>query len=198
MASKDTESLDRNSGITTEGGSADAAIEAVNDATVPRPLPKFVACGDGTKEVEIQCQDGSQLSDVLGDSSAEFQTAILTGLASISGWSGDKQRDRNHALAMVAEIAPRDAVEAMLVTQMASVHLAAMRHSECMNYAETIQQLDIQERTFNKLMRTFTTQMEALRKHRHGGQQKVTVEHVTVNDGGQAIVGNVGGRQKDD
>jgi hypothetical protein len=27
--------------------------------------------------------------------------------------------------------------------------------------------------------------------NRTGGQQKVTVEHVTVNEGGQAIVGSV-------
>jgi hypothetical protein len=43
----------------------------------------------------------------------------------------------------------------------------------------------------NKLMRTFTAQMEALRKYRTGGEQKVTVQHVHVNDGGQAVVGNV-------
>jgi hypothetical protein len=43
----------------------------------------------------------------------------------------------------------------------------------------------------NKLARTFTTEMEALKRYRTGGQQKVTVEHVTVQAGGQAIVGNV-------
>jgi hypothetical protein len=43
----------------------------------------------------------------------------------------------------------------------------------------------------NKLAKTFTTQMEALKRYRMGGQQKVTVEHVTVQTGGQAIVGNV-------
>jgi hypothetical protein len=40
--------------------------------------------------------------------------------------------------------------------------------------------------------------MEALRKHRNGGKQTVTVQHVNVEDGGQAIVGDVqsGGRGK--
>ena len=33
--------------------------------------------------------------------------------------------------------------------------------------------------------------MDALNKKRRGGQQKVTVEHVNVQNGGQAIVGNV-------
>jgi hypothetical protein len=46
-------------------------------------------------------------------------------------------------------------------------------------------------RQANKLARTFATQMEALKRYRTGGQQKVTVEHVTVTKGGQAIVGNV-------
>jgi hypothetical protein len=30
--------------------------------------------------------------------------------------------------------------------------------------------------------------------HRTGGEQKVLVKHVTVNEGGQAIVGNIEGR----
>ena len=42
--------------------------------------------------------------------------------------------------------------------------------------------------------------METLKRYRTGGTQKVTVEHVTVNAGGQAIVGNVaaGGRGADE
>jgi hypothetical protein len=33
--------------------------------------------------------------------------------------------------------------------------------------------------------------LEALKRHRTGGEQKVTVEHVHVHGGGQAIVGHV-------
>ena len=40
-------------------------------------------------------------------------------------------------------------------------------------------------------MRTYTTQMEALKRYRTGGEQKVTVQHVSVNKGGQAIVGTM-------
>ena len=50
----------------------------------------------------------------------------------------------------------------------------------------------------NRLSRTFAAMLEALNRHRgKSGQQTVRVEHVTVNDGGQAIVGAVerpGGR----
>jgi hypothetical protein len=43
----------------------------------------------------------------------------------------------------------------------------------------------------NKLSRTYSTLLEALNRHRGKGSQKVTVEHVHVHEGGQAIVGNV-------
>jgi hypothetical protein len=44
-----------------------------------------------------------------------------------------------------------------------------------------------------KLLRTYTMQVEALQRYRGKGQQKVTVEHVHVHSGGQAIVGAVKG-----
>jgi hypothetical protein len=40
-------------------------------------------------------------------------------------------------------------------------------------------------------MRAYATQVEVLRRLRNGGQQFVHVEHVHVNDGGQAVIGNV-------
>jgi hypothetical protein len=41
------------------------------------------------------------------------------------------------------------------------------------------------------LSRTYAAQMAALGKHRNKGKQTVTVQHVNVEGGGQAIVGNV-------
>lgn len=157
--------------------------------TSENKLPKFETTED--EIVKLVARDEHQLMNLAGGGSLEFANALLSQIASISG-TGDVHRDdKNRALAIVAEIAPRDGIEAMLATQMASVHIAMMRHSRKLAASETIQQLDIHERTFNKLARTFTAQMEALRKHRHGGEQKITVEHVTVNDGGQAVVGNI-------
>ena len=43
----------------------------------------------------------------------------------------------------------------------------------------------------NKLSRTYSALLDSLNRHRGKGQQKVTVEHVHVHEGGQAIVGNV-------
>ena len=43
----------------------------------------------------------------------------------------------------------------------------------------------------NKLSRTYATLLEALNRHRGKGLQKIVVERVAVQAGGQAIVGAV-------
>ena len=96
--------------------------------------------------------------------------------------------------AIVREIAPRDGVERMLAVQMASTHIALIRQGGRMAHAEQLPQFEAHERAYNKLARTYTAQVEALRKYRNGGKQTVTVQHVNVEDGGQAIVGNVEAR----
>jgi hypothetical protein len=66
-----------------------------------------------------------------------------------------------------------------------------MTFTQRLDAVENIPQQDSAERALNKLARTFTTQMETLKRYRTGGQQNVTVHHVSVSEGGQAIVGNV-------
>jgi hypothetical protein len=68
--------------------------------------------------------------------------------------------------------------------------------------SDTIPQQDSNENLAVKLLRTFAAQTEASQRYRGKGQQKVTVEHVHVHTGGQAIVGSVsqsgGGRDSDE
>jgi hypothetical protein len=79
----------------------------------------------------------------------------------------------------------------MLAAQMAAVHSATMTFARRLAHVEDIRQQDSAERAFNKLVRTFASQMEALKRYRSSGEQKVTVQYVNVSDGSQAIVGNV-------
>jgi hypothetical protein len=98
------------------------------------------------------------------------------------------------SLSLLAGISPKDEFEGMLAAQLVASHNAAM---ECYRRAM------IAEQSFegrkenlnqaNKLSRTHATLLEALNRHRGKGQQKVTVEHVHVHSGAQAIVGNVQG-----
>ena len=97
----------------------------------------------------------------------------------------------NFLLSVVRGVQPRDELEAMLAVQMGAIRQATMMMARRFNQVETIPQQDAAERALNKRARTYATQMEALKRYRTGGQQKVTVEHVAVNAGGQAIVGAV-------
>ncbi len=108
--------------------------------------------------------------------------------------------ERIFMLSVVRDLAPRDAVERMLAVQMAATHVATIRSARWLANTENIPQVQAHYTGFNKLARTFAAQVEALRKHRTGGKQTVTVQHVNVSDGGQAIVGNVkaGGRGGDE
>lgn len=98
----------------------------------------------------------------------------------------------NMGLAMLHGIGPRDELEAMLAAQMISVHNMAMSiAARAMHKDQTVNGVNNNVERVTKLARTFTVQMEALARYRGKGQQKVTVEHVHVHQGGQAIVGNV-------
>jgi hypothetical protein len=104
----------------------------------------------------------------------------------------EQNRRRNAAVAALVGVAPGDELEGMLAAQLVACHNASM---ECYRRAM------IGEQTFegrrenlnqgSKLSRTHATLLEALNRHRGKGAQKVTVEHVHVHEGGQAIVGNV-------
>ena len=97
-------------------------------------------------------------------------------------------------LAFIKDSKPRDEIEAMLLTQMAATHVAAMRFASRLSYVESLQEQDSAERTYNKLARTFTAQMAAFQHHRTKGDAQVIVQqNVSVSDGGQAIVENVTG-----
>lgn len=168
------------------------ALAELMDANDAR-LPKFEKIEEGSFKVKVD--HVGKFSEMFGDTkSTEFATAMLETLANVSGSKEAQERDKSYALAIVAEIEPKDGIEAMLASQMAAVHITSMRQSRLLAGSETIPQFEAHERAFNKLMRTFATQMEVLRKHRHGGRQTVTVQHVNVEDGGQAIVGNVESR----
>jgi hypothetical protein len=84
----------------------------------------------------------------------------------------------------------------MLAAQMAATHNAIMTFGRRLNHRVDSPQQDSAERAFNKLARTFAAQVETLKRYR-GGEQTMRVENVTVNDGGQAIVGNVSGQKTD-
>jgi hypothetical protein len=138
------------------------------------------------------------LMDALGTGDVDFYHGLLKQLATAGSKGGQvDERRLNFMLSVMKGVQPRDQLEAMLAAQMAAVHMATMTIAQRLADVENIPQQDSAERAFNKLSRTFTTQMEALKRYRTGGEQKVTVQHVSVAEGGQAIVGNVTQAQRE-
>ena len=89
-------------------------------------------------------------------------------------------------------IGPRDELEGMIAAQMLAAHNAAMEcYRRAMIGEQTLEARRENLSQANKLSRTYALLLDALNRHRGKGQQKVTVEHVHVNAGGQAIVGAV-------
>jgi len=120
----------------------------------------------------------------------------------IDTWTAEDAETRyNATMAALQEIAPVGALEGMLAVQLVATHMAAM---DCYKRLNRTNDRDIHGYNLNqanKLLRTYATLLEALNRHRGKGQQKVTVEHVHVHHGGQAVVGHVehkreGGREK--
>jgi hypothetical protein len=133
------------------------------------------------------------LADALGTGDYDFAAGLLAQLTDVSRSSKvATKQELDFMLSVVRGISPRDETEALLAAQMATIHNATMVAARRLNHVETIPQQDSASTMLNKLARTFASQVEALKKYRSAGEQTIKVQHVTVNDGGQAIVGNVG------
>jgi len=96
------------------------------------------------------------------------------------------------AVELYDSLEPADGAETMLAAQMVGTHTAALN---CLQRAahpsQTFAGQDMALKHAQKLMTLYAKQLDALNKHRGKGQQKITVRHVNVGSGGQAIVGNV-------
>ena len=132
------------------------------------------------------------MADTLGVADRDAMDGILRQLVKASA-NGERPDAVNLAfmISMIRTIGPRDAVEAMLVAQMVSVHVMAMRCACQLAIADDIARQDSAARALGRLARIFPAQMEALSRYRTNGEPAITVQNVSVGDGGKAIVGNV-------
>lgn len=153
--------------------------------------PEITFEHDGN-QIGVKVPDTQMLLDLFGTDDLRLATALLFQAAGAVGTNDDShaEQGRDFMLAIIEDFAPQDATKRLLSVQTAATHASLMAVSSKLNNSTSLQGHEVHERSFNRLARTFTAKAEALRKHRNGGRSKVVVEHVTVNEGGQAIVGN--------
>jgi hypothetical protein len=157
----------------------------------PRPVRVRVFRADG-KLARVHPPDGEakkwlqRLNKALGTTSSDFVNASLFQIqaACRSPWGGISELAMNAALAIE--------IEGALAVQMACTHTAAMAVLAKLDVAfATERRVAAFGSAAARLMRAYAVQVEVLRRLRNGGQQVVRVEHVHVNQGGQAVIGNV-------
>ncbi|AQV02573.1 hypothetical protein [Desulfococcus multivorans] len=145
---------------------------------------------DGQKGL-IDCVE--DIKKVAGTSSVDLATVRIQQLLDAHKRSNkDTAACLNADIVAIDEIQPQDPVEAMLAVQMVAIHnhcmeLIADAVNKTTFFDTRKQYLDLAA----KLSRTYALQMEGLRRYRQKGQQRMTVEHVHVHSGGQAVVGQV-------
>lgn len=146
---------------------------------------------------------GNAFAEVGGSAVSAFNTTIFSEVIStmhIQGAEGTEQRNANvkrvsqAAIAAVAAFKPKDEVEGMMAAQAAAMHFASM---ECFRRAvqpgQSFEATSKLRRDGANLARGMADMAEALNRKRGKGPQVVRVERVIVQEGAQAIVGNVNG-----
>ncbi len=134
------------------------------------------------------------LSEALGTRDTDFVWGITSQII-------DAVADHQHGeaigfiLSVIRDQRPRDHFERMLVTSAAVAYLKSMSFSNDVS-PDPDTMLNIPRSEFalkaaSSFGRIFATYMSTLKQYRSGGEQRVTVRHVSVSDGAQAIVGNV-------
>ena len=140
---------------------------------------------DGQKAL-IDCVE--DIKKVAGTSNVDLATVRIQQLLNAHKRSNkDAASCLKADIAAIDEIQPQDPVEAMLAVQMVTIH------NHCMDAVNKTTFFDTRKQYIDlaaKLSRTYAKQMEALQKYRLKGQ-RITVEHVHVHSGGQAVVGQI-------
>jgi hypothetical protein len=125
------------------------------------------------------------LSKMTGYKNPEANNYLLNQLYRIVG-----KDQLPTAMALMDGIAPQTPLEGMMALQLVTLHHMMQNFASRMNNdGNTYAQNDgIVNRT-TKLIRASTALMETLIKSRNQGKQVIQVQHVTVNEGGQAMLG---------
>jgi len=159
--------------------------------------PVKVKMVDGNLEVDLKGGDVGELyTSMFGIEEKIVFDIMLIQVIQAMPARYTKDDAGNFVIAMLQDIKPQDGLEAMLVTQMLATHSLSL---EMMYRASLPKQTDegvrVNINRATKLQRTFAQQLESLQKKRNKGQV-IQVQHVNVEPGGQAVVGNVstGGR----
>ena len=165
--------------------------EEQGDSPIPNTPPKLEQTSS-ERNFSLDERDFVKVAEAFGLSDFDAAVGLLEGLMKVLQPTGSRVIVANRLLAMLHEIKPRDPIESMMVTQIMAANYAAMTMARRITDSEsTVLETEVATNLTTKLQRTLVALVEALHRYRSGGQQRVVVEHVHVNEGGQAVVGTI-------
>lgn len=128
------------------------------------------------------------LKSLTATTDSTLATEIFTsGVYAMAGQN--TARNANVAVQSLADAAPQNATEARLCMQETALYAQGMQYLFRAESENMLPQADFYLKNAIKLLRLHNETVEARGKYCRGGEQRVVVQHVQVNDGGKAIVG---------
>lgn len=183
----------------TDAQRAELAIYKERERKSPR-APRFgpvpgVKTGDNKDVSPAAGVDAplfrARLSNALG-AVDELAIGLLLSQAASAVEGSDAVQQCDSAAALPTGIAPRNEIEGLLGVQMLAAHNLSMAMARRALKTDRVDWMQRYGTLSAKLMNLFTRQLEALARLRgQAGKQVVRLEHVTVEAGGQAVVGAV-------
>lgn len=161
-----------------------------------RQQPKRAATEVVTVVTKDPVQERGALKHIGGSANDDWNNLLanqaIQALSLKNSDPGTRDRQLRATIAALAGIEPKDELEGMMAAQLIAAHNATMEcYRRAMHSEQTLEGRRESLSQANKLSRTYALLLDALNRHRGKGQQKVTVEHVHVHSGGQAVVGLV-------
>jgi hypothetical protein len=137
--------------------------------------------------VDIKAQEFLDFLESNGIGDEDFRVEILTQLSALSRSSN---ADKPFYLSVVKGSKPTNQIQVMLLTQLSAVYAESFAALQRLQHARTIEEKDACTNSLTKLMRLSVVQYEAYQRL-CSSKGNITVQNVSISDGGQAIVGTI-------
>jgi 23S rRNA C2498 (ribose-2'-O)-methylase RlmM len=138
----------------------------------------------------------SLMPDIQTLNNSEFvrkvmDTYTVIGLKNTGLTAEEKRELKKVAGETIAALDPKDGLQLMLAAQMSAVHDLQQLMAFHATHQSSVEGISYCVNAVTKLSNVFIQQVHALSKLQGKNQQKVRVEHVTIESGAQAVVGSV-------
>ena len=167
----------------------------------PKPLPIQSQALESVKPSEIDSASENNanreglitlVQETLGITDRELMSKLVSQTAGVMQFGNTKDpNDLYFLVSAFGAIGPKDGLEGLLAAQMIGTHSLSMEFLQRASRADLSSIIELNLNHANKLLRTFSMQLDVLTRLRGRGQQKMVVEHVHIHKGGQAVVGTV-------